>query len=234
MGKREEIRNKIQARRVEKQAAVKAKYAKMRQVADGDPGVIEKDLTQLADACAAQAEAFENLRGNLDLIQAPKTASFKVRTTAARNYAKAFKRIAEEAPEQLADAVSEAYHSLDEQAGALEQLAEHLGIDLNSTPVEEAYAQEGLQELNEADESGAPVGDVPEPSEEKEAAGSANEGWTTDRDESGKPKEPTEVEVPRVAASGSDAFTTDRDKDAEPEMPMRIEMPQAKGAAGRK
>src|ERR1035437_3070865 len=115
MAKREEIRKKIEARKAEKQAASQVKFATMRQVADSDPGQIESDLTQLAEACAAQAEAFENLRENLDLVQAPKEAALKVRVLAARTYAKAFKRIAEEAPEQLAEAVSEAYHSLDEQ-----------------------------------------------------------------------------------------------------------------------
>lgn len=235
MAKREDIRKKIQARLAEKQAAVKAKYAKMRHVADNEPGVVEKDLQQLAEACAAQAEAFDNLKENLDLIQAPKEASVKIRVAAARNYAKAFKRIAEEAPEQLAAAVSEAYHSLDEQAGALEMLAEHLGIDLQETSAEHAFAEEGIQEMEEADEAGVPMGDVPEP-EEKEAAGGGADFFVTDRDNNGQPKKPQEVEVPRVAAGGgSDAFVTDRDKDAKPETPAKMEIPQAQGkAAARK
>ena len=157
MANREEVRKKIEARRAAKQAASRAKFAKMRRVAEASPGEIEKDLTQLADACAAQAEAYENLRENLDLVQAPKGASLAARTKAARTYARAFMRIAQEAPEQLADAVSEAYHSLDEQAGALENLAEHLGIDLNETPAEEAFAEEGVQELDRADEAVAHV-----------------------------------------------------------------------------
>jgi len=41
----------------------------MRQVADSDPSQIEQDLTNLAEACAAQAEAYDNLKENLDLIQ---------------------------------------------------------------------------------------------------------------------------------------------------------------------
>src|SRR5271168_3429155 len=132
MANREEIRKKVYARKAEKKAAEKAKYAKMRRVAEENAGGVEKSLTNLADACAAQAEAFENLRENLDLVQAPKNAALKVRVAAANNYAKAFKRIAEEAPEQLEAAISEAYHSLDEQAGALEQLAESLGVSLDS------------------------------------------------------------------------------------------------------
>jgi len=233
MANREEIRKKIMARKAEKAAAEKAKFARMRQVADGDPGSVEKDLTQLADACAAQAEAFDNLRENLDLIQPPKEAALKVRVAAARNYAKAFRQVAEEHPDQLASALSEAYHSLDEQAGALENLADHLGIDLGATPAEEAFAEEGKQELDEADESGMPVGDVGEPpfgdAEEKEAG---SEGFVTDRDESGQPRSMEKVDVPRVAAGGgSEGFVTDRDKDAKPSSMKKVEIPQSPGSS---
>jgi len=233
MAKPQEIRKKIMARKAERAAAEKAKFAKMRQVADGDPGSVEKDLAQLADACAAQAEAFDNLRENLDLIQPPKEAALKVRVAAARNYAKAFRQIAEEHPDQLAGALSEAYHSLDEQAGALENLADHLGIDLGATPVEEAFAEEGKQELDEADEEGVPAGDVPEPpyedAEEKEAG---SEGFVTDRDEAGQPRKLEQVDVPRVAAGGgSEGFVTDRDKDAKPSTPKRVEIPQSPGSS---
>src|SRR5271157_204502 len=236
MAKPQEIRRKIQARQAEKLAAEKAKYAKMKHVADNDPGSIEKDLTNLADACAAQAEAFDALRENLDLIQAPKGASLKIRVAAARQYAKEFKRIAEEAPQELASAVSEAYHSLDGQAGALEQLADHLGIDLGATPTEEAFAEEGIQEMEEADEQGVPMGDVGEPpvgGEEEKEAGS--EGWVTDRDKSGQPKPLDKAEVPRVANSGPGGagFVTDRDKDAKPTAPQKAKIPQAQGEAAK-
>jgi hypothetical protein len=232
MANRAEILKKIQARKAEKVAAEKAKYAKMKRVAEEAPGTIEKDLTALADACAVQAEAFDALRENLDLIQAPKEASVKVRVAAAKQYAAEFRRIAEEAPEQLAGAVREAYHSLDEQAGALEMLADHLGVELNATPAEEAFAEEGMEEMEEADERGVPMGDVPEPpyedQEEKEAG---SEGWVTDRDESGSPKQPARVEVPRLANSGPGAsgFVTDRNKDGKPETPKKVEAPQVEG-----
>ena len=202
MANRYEIMDKIQARRIEKQAAATTKFAKMRQVADSDPSQIEQDLTNLAEACAAQAEAYDNLKENLDLIQPPKEAPLSAKVTAARNYAKAFKRIADEAPEQLAAAVSEAYHSLDEQAGALEMLSDHLGIDLNSTPVEDAFAQEGIEEIGEAEEAGVPItSEIEDESEDGE----------------------TQVDVPRVAGIGSDAFVTDRDKDSKPFDPKKME-----------
>jgi len=234
MANRTEILKKIQARKAEKQAATKAKYAKMRRTAEENAGGVETSLTNLADACAAQAEAFENLRENLDLITAPKEASLKICVAAARNYAKNFKLIAEQAPEQLAEAISEAYHSLDEQAGALEQLAESLGVSVDATPAEEAFADEGIQEIEEADEMGVPMGDVPEPvgEEEKEAAGGAGGGWTTDRDETGHPRTPEKVQIPRAAAGdGSAAFTTDRDEAAQPRAPQKMKIPQAQGSA---
>ena len=229
MANRAELLKKIQARKAEKQAAEKAKYAQMRVVAESNPGQIEQDLTLLADACAAQAEAFDALRENLDLIQAPKEASYKVRVAAAKEYAVSFRRIAEEAPEQLADAVREAYHSLDEQAGALEMLADHLGVELGATPAEEAFAEEGIQEIEEADEQGVPMGDVAEPGMEDKEAGS--EGWVTDRDESGQPKQPVKVDVPRVANSGPGAqgFVSDRDGDGKPRSPKKVESPQVEG-----
>lgn len=227
MANRAALLKKIQARKAEKVAAKKAKYATMRHVAENMPGEIEKDLTLLADACAAQAEAFDALRENLDLIRAPKEASIKVRVAAAKQYAAEFRRIAEESPEQLADAVREAYHSLDEQAGALETLAEHLDIELGATPAEEAFAEEGKAEIAEADEQGVPVGDVPEPFEESPDKEAGSEGFVTDRDESGQPK-PLSKDVPRVAGDGA-GFVTDRGKDGKPEAPKKVEIPQVEG-----
>jgi len=232
MANRAELLKKIQARLNEKEATEKAKYAKLRRVAEENAGSVETSLTNLADACAAQAEAFGNLRENLDLIQAPKEASLKTRVAAARRYAKRFKMIADQAPEQIAEAINQAYHSLDEQAGALEQLAENLGVQLDSTPVEEAFAEEGIQEIEQADEAGVPMGDVPEPvgEEEKEAAGGAGGGWTTDRAEDGKPRTPEHLQIPRAAAGdGSAAFTTDRDENAQPRRPAKAKIPQAQG-----
>lgn len=233
MANRAELRKKIQARQAEKQAAERAKYAKMRQVANDAPGGVEKELQQLADACSAQAEAFENLKENLDLIQAPKEASIRLRAAAAKNYARSFKRIAEEAPQQLAEALSEAYHSLDEQAGALENLADSLGVDLHMSPAEEAFGEEGQNEIGEAEEANVPISEEVEQEAEKEAAGGGSDAWVTDRDNSGQPKRPEEVEVPRVANSGPGAagFVTDRDKGAQPKSPDKMKIPQAQGEA---
>jgi hypothetical protein len=201
----------------------------MRSTAAQYAPTIEGNLTKLAELCATAAEEFENLRDNLDLNQAPKEASLKVRVASARNYAKAFKRIAEEAPEQIADAVQEAWQSLDEIAGTLEMAAEQLGVELNTTPTEEAFADEGIQELEVGHENLTTEEEAPVSDEIKEGGSDA---WVTDRDESGQAKKPEQVDVPRVAGSGADSFVTDRDKGAKPVTPSKAKIPQAQGKAG--
>jgi hypothetical protein len=229
MAKVEEIRKKIQARRAEKLAAKKAKWAKMRSAAS-DPGRIEKHLTVLAQRSAAMSDGFENLKANLGLVRAPRQASLSVRVAAAKNYAKSFKRIAEEAPEQLEEAVREAYKSLDEIAGALEMAADDLGVDLEPTPVEEEFADEGKLELEHGEEEGEEIVEEEHGEDElKEAAGS--DWFVTDRGADGKPEAPEDIEVPRVANSGpgSQGFVTDRDKGGKPEAPSKLKVPQARG-----
>lgn len=238
MANRAELLKKIQARQTEKVAAESAKWAKMRGVAGEGAQGFEKKLARLANLCAAMSEGFSNLRENLDLIQAPKGASLKIRVAAARKYAKEFQRIAEESPEMVAEAVQEAYKSLDEIAGALEMAAEDLGVDLAATPVEEEFAEEGKLELEHGEIEGEEMveeehgpDELPEEGEEKEAAGS--DWFSTDRDEEGKAKIPEEVDVPRVANSGPGAqgFVSDRDKDGKPSMPKKVQIPQAAGEA---
>lgn len=236
MANRAELLKKIQARQTEKAADRAAKWAKMRQTA-ADAGEFEKRLARLADLCAAASEGFTNLRENLDLIQAPKGASMPVRVAAARKYAKSFRRIAEESPEQVADAVAEAYKSLDEIAGALEMAADDLGIDLEATPVEEEFAEEGKLELEHGEAEGEGIVEEQhgeeEIEDEKEAAGSAGGWFTTDRDAEGKAKIPERADVPRVANSGPGAqgFVTDRDSDGKPATPKKVEIPQADAEA---
>src|SRR5271156_6968322 len=62
MANRAALLKKIQARKAEKVAAYKSKWAKMRHMADEGAGDVEKSLSNLAESCAAQAESFENLR----------------------------------------------------------------------------------------------------------------------------------------------------------------------------
>jgi hypothetical protein len=231
MANRAELLKKIQARKAEKQAAAKAKWAKMRHAADEGATGVEKKLAKLAELCSVAAEGFENLRENLDLVQAPKEASLKIRVAAARNYAKSFKRIAEEQPEMLAEAVQEAYKSLDDIAGTLELAADQLGVDLNATPAEEAFAEEGIAEIEHGEAEGEEIAEEEAPVEEEIKEGAGSDWFATDRDETGQPKTPEQVEVPRVANSGPGAagFVTDRNSEGKPEAPKKMEIPQAQG-----
>jgi len=237
MANRAALLKKIQARKAEKQAAAKAKWAAMRHTAVEGAAEFEKKLACLSELCAAASDGFDNLKANLDLVTPPKEASLKVRVGAARNYAKAFQRLAEEAPEQIAEAVQEAYKSLDEIAGTLELAAEQLGVDLNATPVEEAFADEGKLELEHGEAEGEEIIDevveeeAPVDEEVKEGAGS--DWFSTDRDTNGEPKIPESIDVPRVANSGPGGagFVTDRNNEGKPETPKKMEIPQAQGEA---
>src|SRR5271157_5368048 len=234
MANRAELLKKIQARKAEKVAAEQAKWSKMRHAAKENAAGIEKHLANLAELCASMGEGFENLRANLDLVQPPKEASVKVRVGAARNYAKSFQRIAEEAPEQLAGAVQEAYKSLDEIAGTLELAAEQLGVSLDATPAEEAFADEGIAEIEHGEAEGEAISEeAPIDEEIKEGAGGGSDAWVTDRGEDGQPKSPEQVEVPRVANSGPGGagFVTDRNSEGKPEAPKKVEIPQVSGGA---
>jgi hypothetical protein len=179
-----------------------SKWARLRQVAAEEPKEADAAIAEVADALGTMADALGNLRENLDLLEAPKTANIKVRIATARKYATAFRRMAEEAPEVIANAISEVYHSLDDVAGALENLAENMGIELNLSPVEEEFDAEAGHEPEEptVDESEFEEGEKElespeaEPAEEeldeeidKEAGA---QEWTSDRDEEGQPKAP--------------------------------------------
>jgi len=236
MANRAALLKKIQARKAEKQAAAKAKWAAMRHTAVEGAAEFEKKLACLSELCAAASDGFDNLKANLDLVTPPKEASLKVRVGAARNYAKAFQRLAEEAPEQIAEAVQEAYKSLDEIAGTLELAAEQLGVDLNATPVEEAFADEGKLELEHGEAEGEEiVEDVIEeaPVEDEIKEGAGGDWFSTDRDTNGEPKIPESIDVPRVANSGPGGagFVTDRNNEGKPETPKKMEIPQAQGEA---
>lgn len=245
-----ELRDKIAARKAQRAAEQKAKYAKMVAVAKKAPEKLEACLARLADKCAGQAEGWENLRENLGLVKASKEAPLKVRVAAARNYAKAFNRIALESPDKLAEALVEAYQGLNDIAADIELAADQMGVELEAAPMMEESVvieapnsfegeEQGVAEdiIEEAEAEGeAPAEELEEkaegeeePEEEKEASGA--DAWVTDRDEAGQPKAPEQVDVPRVAAAGSDSFVTDRDKSGEPEAPAKLQIPQAQGAA---
>lgn len=184
--KRATLREKIAARRKEREAEKTAasektaavnKYARVRQVAAEEPQAAADGLEQLGDAFGQLGEAVQALRENLDLVEAPVTASLKERIASKRSFAKAFRQIAEQNPEMLEGAIAEVYHSLDEVAVALENYAENMGLNpsLDETVLEEPVIEEKIEE---------PV--VEE--ETKEAAAGAD-AFSSDRDHDGHPKE---------------------------------------------
>jgi hypothetical protein len=227
--KREALREKIAARRAERKAELGTKYARLRQVAAEEPKEVDAALGELAEAFGAMADGLNNLRDNLDLIQAPKTAKLAVRIAAARKYAKAFKQAAEETPEVVADALNEIYNSLDEIAAGVENLAEHIGVEINSTPTMDAFADEGQAELDEAEEEGESVHEQIE----EEAAGEEEPEHVEEEEEENKEASGSDNfvmnnEAEEVKeASGADNFLMDNsDKKVE-----HMEIPEAQGKA---
>jgi hypothetical protein len=205
---REELRKKLQARKDERKTANTVKYARLRQVAAEEAKNVDEALTELAEFIGGLATAFTNLKDHLGLITAPKTAALPVRLAAARKYAASFKRIAEETPEVIADALNEVYQSLDEVGHGIENLAQNMGIDLNLEESEEGLEVEGEEFANNV-------------SEEKESSDEPEEAPEMGDDE---PKE----------ASGSDSFVTDRDAQGKPQKPEHMEIPEAQGKAAKK
>ncbi len=211
--KRATLREKIIARRAERQAAKAAagKFARVKQVAAEDPQGAGEGLEQVGDAFGQLADAVQYLRENLDLVDAPAEAPLKDRIAARRAFAKNFRQIAEQDPESLEQAINEVYQSLDETAIALENYADNMGLDLH--PEGEAapgtensladYSEDIPLEHQEPEPHGldAVVDDREEEVESKEAAVGAD-AFSSDRDHDGHPKE---------ATSGSDNFVTDRD-----------------------
>lgn len=203
----------IQGNKTPKEAS--SKWARLRQVATEEPKRADEAIAELAEALGTMADSLNNLRTNLDLVESPKTANIKARIQAARKYAAKFRHMANEAPEVVADALSEVYHSLDDVAGAVETLAENLGIELSLTPAEAAFGEEGKKELEgewgpEEPESGA----EPEVDEEKFEEGEEE----LESPEAAQAEENLDEEIDKEAA-GTD-FTTDRDEQGEPKTPV--------------
>ena len=242
-----ELRSKIAARKTERGAENKQKYAKMRLVAAKAPQKLEKCLARLADKYASMAEGIENMRENLGLVRAAKNAPIKVRVATTRNYAKQFVRIADESPDKLALALAEVYNGLNSIAEDIEMAATQMGVDLEAEvngidmiDEPESFEEKEMENepsesvvIEEVEEEGETPehemeemeGEIPEePEEEKEAAG--GDAWVTDRDESGEPKAPV-----LAAGNGQGGFTNDRDADSQPRTPAKLEIPQAQGKA---
>ncbi len=241
---REVLREKIAAIGEDRRSQ---EYGMLREVAAREPQKVGEALGELAHIASAWGASAAALRENLDLVDAPHAASLRARTASRKKYAAEFRRIAEAAPEQLEEAVVELYHSIDDIAAGLENLASHLGIELGGEEEEEMLPladgagdgemlplADGAGDGDEGLHGHMPMGgdELPEePGDDdlaiKEAAG--GEGFTNDRDEDGAPKPPDRVEI--HTATGGGGFVTDRDQSAEPKPVEKAEIPVSQGEA---
>jgi hypothetical protein len=196
------VRARIQARKTAKVT----KFATMKRIAANEPHEFHRALAQLEAGFGAIKASLTELRNNLGLVSIPKSADLKTRIAAKREYASRFRRIAEEAPEELAGAMSEVYLAIDGLAEDMENLADNMGIPLEvptetegvadgfeSEPVE--IAEEEHEVVEEAEEAGLPVPEeveehVEEEEEVEEHEASGSDWFSTDRDEKGEPKAP--------------------------------------------
>ena len=226
------LKAKITARKDACKAEEAAKWAKMREAAK-NPAQIESVMASLVEKSAKQADWMESIFDHLSLHRAAKNAPAKVRVAAARAYGKGFRAIAEGEgeykPEMLADALTQAYKNLDEQAAAMEIAAEALGIDLGASPVEKAFSEEGKHELEQGEEKGEDALVVVDADKPGDGVPDFEEKEEKPAEE--KKEEPKEEDKPeeKEAAAGSDAFVNDRDNNAQPKAPSKLEIPRSKG-----
>jgi hypothetical protein len=183
---KKELLKKIEARKAARQKAAGTKFAKLRRLATEEPAEVESALGELAEALGGMSEALTNLKDNLDL-GGTDSVDIEVAKAAKNKYAKNFRRLVAEAPEELANAVNELWHSLDAIAVGTEALADNLGIELSEEPelteeedTEHAFGENPHTEDEAApEESDEPEDDVEEEElvedEVKEASGS--DGW---------------------------------------------------------
>ena len=106
------------------------KYATLQRIANEEPQELGHALNEITAAFASLKEASEALTENLNLTASSDDASLSEKVASRKKYAAALRRIAGENPEAVEEAVQELYHSLDEIAEAVENLASNLDIYL--------------------------------------------------------------------------------------------------------
>jgi hypothetical protein len=228
---REILREKVGALAESERANV---YARMREVAAKEPRQVAAALGELAVSCGVMASQFSAMKDHLDLNEAPRTASLQARVAARKKFAAEFRRRANDNPEQIADAVIQLYHNIDEIAAAIESFAENMGIELPA-PGDEAGI-EGPEEFgNEAPESP----EVPAAHEGLEEQGEELESPKEEAAEEAAGTEGTEADeeqdeelAKEANASGGAGFVTDRDEEGKPEPPEKVRSKEATGGAG--
>ena len=164
---RELLREKIQRIADDRRTQ---RYGRLAEVAAKEPRKVAAALGELAEAASVIAASFASLRENLDLAEAPRAMSVAARIAARQKFAAEFRRVAEQQPEALAEALSELYHSIDEIASGIENLASNMGIEL--AVAEEEGEGAVLEELGESLES---------PAEQAEEEETGTEGTEADK-----------------------------------------------------
>ena len=212
--KRADLIKRIRARKAGK---LVGKFSTLRQVAKHKSAEVGEALEQLGEAFGELADRVHAFRENLDLVDAPKTANLKVRIAAARSLGTRFRQIANDSPEMMAEAINELFHTLDDVAAGVENLADNLGIELVMTPAEEAFVEEGKEEVR---------GDVPEieKTEEPKVDEHKEEKAEEEIKEEDKPEEKEANSGP-----GAQGFSTDRDESGQPKTPQKVSIPEAQG-----
>ena len=212
---RELLREKVAAHAAEKKAL---KFGRLREVALKESKKAGEAISELAHSMRVVAESFSHLAANLDLTPPPSAASPAAKAAALKKYAAEFRRLAEQNPEMLSDAVIELYHSLDEICAGVENLASNLGIELPTEEAEVEFTEgEGVPEGLEVEGE-----ELETPEQESLEQESGFEG--TEADE-------VQDEALAKAATGAGGFVTDRDQNAEPKPVEKAEIPRSDGEA---
>src|SRR5271157_3779373 len=226
---RELLREKIGAIAEDRKAQV---FGRMKAVAVREPKKVAEALGELAYNTSLVAASFASLQKNLDLTSTlPKNASLRVRMAARRKFAAEFRRVADKNPEVLADAIAELYKSMDEIVAGLENLASNLGVELpEENDLETAgEALETPEQQATEDTLGSENTEADKVQDEELAAKEGSENaFTTDRDETGDPKEVGKMKN-RTANGG---FVTNRDQSGEPkQVETTDDVPRSQGEA---
>jgi hypothetical protein len=110
-------------------SAVKA-FVALRQIAAEEPQELGLAFSQITASLRVIASHLHRASLNLDLVAPSKTASIREKITARNKFARALRRIAEESPEQIGEVLNDVYAELDKVVVEVENLADHLDVDL--------------------------------------------------------------------------------------------------------
>jgi hypothetical protein len=159
---RETARKRMQAHIKASRAKLNNKTAGLRKIAEAEPHEVGNALEELAGLFGDIAEVFKGIAGdfgamkeNLDLNEPGKTASIRERISARRNYARTLRRLANEEPEQLGEALSIVYGQIDEAVQGIEAMAERFGLPLDEPAEDMPNHEDAAEDAEIAEETPA-------------------------------------------------------------------------------